>query len=230
MEDERGTANDDPAGEPTKLTRYEQPAPSTLQRLRFAQHYVLTNCNAIEAARRAGFKGSNWNLKRYAEKLLRGADVLEFVAQNIRAIMSSHEVAARLSVLGRADIGNYLTVDELGRPQVDLNKVEAQANTVAIQEIKFDHKGGWQLKVRDPLPALELLFRASGQQVVSEEEEQRRRVDALLAALPPELATSLRAQIAQHEAEQQGQDADDDDLDWAPGSALPVAYDDEAPR
>lgn len=170
----------------------EKPGFTSLRVLKFARAYVETG-NAMEAARRAGYTASEDSLRKVASRLLQRDDVGLYVSKHLSALMAPEEAGAILSELSRADMSNFIDIDEDGQPQLNLNKAEAQINMRQIQKLK-PTKFGWEISLHSPMEPLKLYFMYADQ--ADKRRLQRRTVEGLLETLSPEMRDRVRAELA----------------------------------
>lgn len=113
------------------------------------------------AAEMAGYAAENRNsLRVTAHDLLTQPNVQRAVALALAARRMTPEWAkARLADIASADMANFVTIDENGKPKVDFKKAEAIG---AIGQIKeYDPESG-KLKLHDPAPALITILKMYG--------------------------------------------------------------------
>jgi hypothetical protein len=165
----------------------------SLRVLRFAEEYVRCG-NMQEAARRAGFTGSEPQLRRCAQRLLAREDVGNYVVAHLRSIVSPAEAGAILSSIIRGSMGFFIDITEEGTPVLNLNKPEAQANLHLIKRLK-PTKLGFEIELCDKMPALALYAKYAPP--LDQRAMQRRAVEELLQALPPKLRDEAREALCQ---------------------------------
>lgn len=176
-----------------------------LMRLKFARAYVETNGNAVEAARRAGYRGDLNSLKVIGCNLLKREDVKTYLGEILRAILSAEEASAILSDIIRSSLGNFLERDENGSLKknedghyvIDLNSEAAQANLHTIKKLRHG-KYGVEIELHNKVDALSILAR--GMQIKTSELIQKLQIQSVLEALPEEVRDSVKALIASAEA------------------------------
>lgn len=105
----------------------------TKKRRIFIEEY-LKCWNATEAARRAGYKHPNVQ----GPTLVNLSIIREAIKQRLDEVaMEADEVLARLSEQARADIADFITVNETGLPLLDLRKAEGKTHLIkSVRETK----------------------------------------------------------------------------------------------
>ena len=93
------------------------------------------------------------------------------IAARVGELAEVHDgwILLRIKQLADCSIANFLLLDadgtlkldRQGRPQLDFKKVTAKSLR-AILGFEFDARGRFKFKLRDPMPALELLARNRG--------------------------------------------------------------------
>lgn len=155
---------------------------TTLMRLKFAEAYLETG-NAREAARRAGYQGSDKALDGVASRLLKRDDVSNLLVEHLRKLMSPDEAQSILADIARSSIANFVTIDpETGQiTGYDFASERAQANMHTIKSLKMG-KHGPEIQLYDKIGSLALVMKS----VVSDDptKRQRRTVEAFLSILP----------------------------------------------
>jgi len=115
--------------------------------------------NATEAARKAGY-----TLPRASgHDNLSNPDMRNVIeARLAEKKMSADEALARLSELARADLGDFLSVQEhSGTAVVDLANAEAEGKLFLLKKYK-ETRYGAEVELHDPMRALELIARHHG--------------------------------------------------------------------
>jgi phage terminase small subunit len=97
----------------------------TGKQLAFIEHYLQCG-NATEAARRAGYEGSDNSLAVIGHKNLRKPKIAQLIQRRFDAVaMASQEVVLRLSQQARGSMGDFVEVHSYGgRPYMTLEKAE----------------------------------------------------------------------------------------------------------
>jgi len=198
--------------------------PATLKILEFARHYLECG-NQVEAARRAGFQGTDAALKQTAQRLLARDDVGLYVAKHLTALISPEEVGSILSEIARASIEHFIKIQADGSIEWDFSTPQAQSNLRIIKSIK-QTAHGLHVTIHDPLPALALIAKYT--RLDDAKTTQRRAVEALLAQLPAETRAFVREHIEREasadviEGETPAAVPDDLDLSFLRPGVLPV--------
>ena len=115
--------------------------------------------NATEAARQAGYAGSDSTLAAVGYENLRKPHIkaaLQAVLEE--RSMSKTEVLAELGQIARTTVADFYKISERGYPVPDLNKAAERGSLGAVKKIKFD-QNGLQLELHDRLKALRTLLR-----------------------------------------------------------------------
>ena len=98
----------------------------------FVSHY-LTTWNATEAARRAGYRGSDAALATIGHRHVRNVEISEAIKQRLQeTAMTADEVLMRLASHARGDISDFL--DDNG--YFDLTKAREAQKTSLIKKLK----------------------------------------------------------------------------------------------
>jgi hypothetical protein len=131
----------------------------------FCRAYVRNNGNGVQAAREAGYRGTDATLRTVASENLTKPNVKAFLKQIAEdaqksqggsnfSIMCINEALQRTSVLARASLDDIL--DEHGR--FDLAKARRTAGIYAIKRATFHRSGKIKsVELRDKNGALELM-------------------------------------------------------------------------
>lgn len=105
----------------------------TGKQLKFATEYIQC-LNATEAARRAGYGGSDASLAQIGHQNLRNIEIKRFIDQQLNDhIMSAQEVLHRLTEIARGDITDV--VDEYG--YLDTQKAIARGKGGLIKSVEY---------------------------------------------------------------------------------------------
>src|SRR4051812_20270005 len=152
------------------MKRKTSPAPKarkglTVKQQAFCRAYVRNNGNGVQAAREAGYRGTDATLRTVASENLTKPKVKAFLKQIAEdaqksqgdskfSIMCINEALLRTSILARASLDDIL--DERGR--FDLAKARRTAGIYAIKRVTFDRSGKVKsVELRDKNGALELM-------------------------------------------------------------------------
>lgn len=132
--------------------------------------------NATEAYRIAGYAGTGSGARVNASKLLTSTNVAAAIAERREAkelalVMGGDEAMQRLSVIGRADIGNVLAPDD------PINKLPAEVRAT-IKSVK-PGRYGRTLELHDSMKAIELCAKAGGK--LKEIVQVERKMEDILA-------------------------------------------------
>jgi phage terminase small subunit len=165
----------------------------TVKQKNFIAAYLTSaNFNATEAARLAGYEGDDVTLASVGYENLRKPQILEQVRASMRErAMEPEEIIGRLSDMGRASIGDFVTVQEHGGWTVDLPKAVKNGKMHLIKKYK-DTEEGVELTLHDPLRALETLAKIHkmfGEQQINIEVNT---LNLILNALPMEYREPVR--------------------------------------
>lgn len=170
------------------------------QRL-FADEFVICR-NATEAARRAGYSGSDATLAVIGYENLRKPKIKDQIerAFNERT-MSAGEVLIRLTEIARGGLSDYLDLSVPGLPIFDFEKAE-RANRLGLLKKYKVTKAGIEIELHDVLRALDLLTKYHNLTNTINLEDWRSKAiedikagqityQALAEAFDPDLATTL---------------------------------------
>lgn len=189
---------------------------NALMRLKFAQAYVQTNGNGVEAARLAGYSGDLNTLKVCASRLLNREDIKSYIAEMLKTVLSAEEASAILSDIARGSLGHFLARDEYGRfiqegtgYQLDLNSPEAQSHLHLIKKLK-PTRYGTEIELHSKTEALGIFARCL--QIQTSDLVRKLQLEAVLEALPEEVREPVKSLIASAEARRIS-----DDLELYPG-------------
>lgn len=141
--------------DPPTETPTETPKLTPKQRL-FVDAYFLANCNATEAARRAGYKHPN----DLGPRLKNQPAVAAAIEERLReSAMSADEVLARLAdeARGIGDYLSYLKLDTAMGPvrivDLDWDRLKADGKAHLVTGWEYD-RGSLTVKFTDPQAAL----------------------------------------------------------------------------
>lgn len=122
----------------------------------FVEHYVRT-WNATEAARLAGYTGSDPSLGVTGHRLLKNANVKAALDQRLTELtMSPAEILTRLTEQARADMGDFLTDGAL-----DLEKAKQRGKLHLVKTYRVT-RAGLSIELYDAQAALVHLGRKHG--------------------------------------------------------------------
>ncbi len=130
------------------------------QRL-FVELYLHNGGNASNAAREAGYKHSEHHAHRLVEN---GGIQAELKRRLEQHAMPVEEILARLTDIGRGDIGDFIRISRDGKHfKLDLGKARRKGVLHVIRRLKRGNgKWGQEIELLDPLRAIELLGRYHG--------------------------------------------------------------------
>jgi hypothetical protein len=171
------------------------------RRQAFVIYYCSNGFRGAKAARDAGY--SEHTARSIAHELLTFPDVQAAVQARMRLMhMGPEEVTARLSMIARADISEYISFHpDLGFLQLDLPRLKADGLGFLIKEI-WDTSEGIRVKVHDSMAALDKIARIDG--LLKEEVEHK----GMLITVNAEDVTAAKAALAEWEKQRFGSDAD----------------------
>ena len=138
---------------------------------RFVKAYVgEARFNATEAARRAGYQGSENTLAVAGSRNLRKDKVRKAIEERTkRFVMDQDEAAYRLARMARGDIGDFFevveTTTEDGEERTLLvvdREAVAEEGGGLVREISFDANGRPRLKMYDAKKALKTILKVHG--------------------------------------------------------------------
>lgn len=139
----------------------------TLKQDRFCQAYVANGGNGTEAARTAGYKGSDNTLRVVASENLTKPNVKSFLTQLTaeadrvygHSIMASMEALRMTSLLARASLDDILDV----RGKFDLEKARRTGAIYAVRKLTFYRTGQIRsVELRDKNASIELMGKHHG--------------------------------------------------------------------
>lgn len=162
----------------------------TPKQRRFIAAYI-DSWNATDAARQAGYKGTNETLGSVGCENLRKPAIAALIQQHLDAIIPSGEILQRLAAQARGSLAPFLAVSDDGRltgfrfgPDVPLH---------LLKSIKISDKGGVALELYDAQAALVKLGETHG--LFKPNRDEDTLTDALAHALNA-AADSLDAKLA----------------------------------
>lgn len=137
----------------------------TPKRRRFVEEYTGRHMgNATQAAIAAGY--SEKTASQIGYQLLQHPSVSEAVEDRLEEqAMGSDEVLARLADMGRADMDDFVRVNENGYPVIDLSYAEEAGLLHLVKEISYDSDGRPKVKLHDSKDALKTLAKVHGLEV-----------------------------------------------------------------
>lgn len=153
------------------------------KRRAFVEEY-LKDFNATAAARRAGYKHPN----QMGPRLVKVGIIQQAIKQRLaEAAMEADEVLARLSKQARADIADFIVIDEeTGKPVLDLRKAEGK--TDLIKSVR-ETKDGTIIELHNSQSALVQMGKAHGafeeRHVIGLDESTRQFLGKLVALVLP---------------------------------------------
>ena len=132
----------------------------TARQERFVTEY-LECWNASEAARRAGY--SDKTAGAIGWENLRKPEIEDAIAQRIsdRGI-KTQEVLLRLTAMARADIGDFFSTGDDGRPRIDLERAREAKRLGLIRRLHVGSDGAITIELHDAQAALTILGKALG--------------------------------------------------------------------
>jgi len=123
------------------------------KRLKFIDEY-LKSFNATEAARQAGYRGTDNTLAVIGYENLRIPQILDIISKRLNeSAMSADEVLKNIAELARSDKDALSFLDSEG--QVDWNKAKKYSHL--IKSVKFDKTGNVKIELYDRTKMLELI-------------------------------------------------------------------------
>ncbi|MBN1815375.1 MAG: terminase small subunit [Anaerolineae bacterium] len=125
----------------------------------FIDHYLSCGFNAVEAARLAGYRGSYSALGVIGHRNLKKAKIADEIKRRLsERAMAADEVMARLADRARADIADFVVIDEeSGTPKFDFAQARDQGKLHLIKKMYQDRNGRWRVELHDSTRALELV-------------------------------------------------------------------------
>lgn len=127
----------------------------------FVNYYLELEGNGTQAAKLAGYGGSDEVLAIVASKLLRSVKVREEIQRRLgNHIASSEEVLERLTSHARADLGKVLEPDG----SLDFHAAKLRGQTKLLKKVKYDKETGklTEIELYDAQAALEKLGKFHG--------------------------------------------------------------------
>jgi phage terminase small subunit len=133
------------------------------KRHRFVQEY-LVHLNATQAAIRAGYSAGPARLQGH--RMITNDNIKKNIQEAMdaraeRTGITADRVLQELSLIGFANIADYLDVDIDGHPSVDLSNL-TRDQAAAIEELSIEnigHRRKIKFKLSDKLPALIAMLR-----------------------------------------------------------------------
>jgi phage terminase small subunit len=132
--------------------------PLTPKQQRFCEEYIV-DLNATQAAIRAGY--SKKTAGSQGHDLLKKPEIQNFVsslaeARSEKTKITAENVLRELSLMGFANMQDYMTVQENGTAFVDLSQL-TRDQAAAIQEIVTDEY--WEGRGEDAVPVKKIKFK-----------------------------------------------------------------------
>jgi len=127
----------------------------------FVNYYLELEGNGLQAAKLAGYAGSDEVLAIVASKLLRSVKVREEVQRRLgNHIASANEVLERLTHQARADLGKVLEPDGT----LNFHAAKLRGQTKLLKKVKYDKDTGklTEIELYDAQAALEKLGKFHG--------------------------------------------------------------------
>jgi phage terminase small subunit len=137
---------------------------------RFVKAYVgEAQFNATEAARRAGYQGTDNALAAAGSRNLSKDKVRKAIEERTaRFVMDQDEAAYRLARMARGDIGDFFEVETTTEDGEERTLLVVDREAVAeeggglVREISFDTNGRPRLKMYDAKDALKTILKIHG--------------------------------------------------------------------
>ena len=125
----------------------------------FVEEY-LHDFNATRAAERAGYRGDDNTLAATGSRLLRNDKVADRISARLRqSAMSADEVLRRFAEQARADIGDFIAVDDKGDFVIDWMAIKGK--THLIKSVRRNSHGT-TIELYDAQAALDKLSKVHG--------------------------------------------------------------------
>lgn len=128
----------------------------TYRQQAFVQAYLIERFNGTKAARRAGYGGDDATLAVIASVNIRKPKIRAAIdALMDEGILSAKQVLFGLTQFALASIGDFYSIDELGKPRLDLIKAANDGKLHLIKKITFHELTGHikSIEIHDPLAA-----------------------------------------------------------------------------
>lgn len=126
----------------------------------FVEEYLVC-WNATQAAKNAGYAGTQSTLRVVGHELIHHPDVRAVIEARLsEKAMIADEVIARIADVARGSMADFISVN--GHTRIDFKKAEAAGKIHLIKSYSKAGRGGVRLELHDPLKALELLGKAQG--------------------------------------------------------------------
>ena len=142
----------------------KKPLRLSAKQLAFVEHYMVT-WNGTDAARAAGYQGSNHVLSQTAYMNLQRPAVKEAIKRRVSTkIMMQEEALARTAEIARGDLGRFLVEDpNTHEISLDYQKLRAERQQHLVKSVaaRSDGKLG-RVEFYSALHALELILKATG--------------------------------------------------------------------
>lgn len=102
----------------------------------FIEQYFICDFNGTEAARRAGYWGNDCTLAAIASENLRKPNIHAAIKERMQQItMQADEVLFRISQQAAGSMGDFVTIDEGGHIEVNLQQAAQLGKLGLIQEL-----------------------------------------------------------------------------------------------
>ena len=150
-------------GQPKDLGDRQKPLTLTYRQLAFVDHYV-TIWDGAKAARAAGYKGRDENMRRIAWENLQKAAIKEAIKRRVSLnAMTASEALARLADIARGNLGQYIVIDQDGKISFDHQRLMDDGKVHLLKSVSArpDGKLG-RVEFYSALQALELILKAGG--------------------------------------------------------------------
>lgn len=141
-------------------------------RQRLFTEYYLSTGNATEAARRAGYSGSDETLAARGYDLVNLPEIKEAIEDRIEeAAMEADEILGRITTLARTDLFDWVDVTESGAVVLNLKKGQQAGKGICVKKW-VPTRYGDRIEFHDPLVAHQVLAKMSGllKEAISSEE------------------------------------------------------------
>ena len=130
----------------------------THKQRQFCRHYVLTDGNATESARRAGYSMP----EKSGYRVLHSPKVQMYLARYMQEnAMQADEVLMRLSDVARGSFEDFMTIGDDGDVQLDISKARNAGKLHLLKQLDLT-KDGLKISIHDPVKALQLLGQYHG--------------------------------------------------------------------
>lgn len=125
--------------------------------------FYLQSFNATDAARKAGYKGSDKQLRVIGSQNLTKLNIQAAIAKRTKSrTMDTDEALSILAEMARADLGDFLHIDH-NYTIVDLQKAKDEGKTHLIKSFQGASKiAGSKVELYDKKGAVETILKALG--------------------------------------------------------------------